>query len=389
MLVCVSFCALAHEIAGAACTRLSLRPLLLMRAEVMQSSGALRRENADAHHLAVLTIESGRWAVTEGEVTTETCHCGGLFREHAIGSRPHCHADRLMNSRRGVSPMQILAATDFSTRSNRALRQAGLLARPGNAQLHIVHIVDDDQPDELVRMEKREAERLLNEQTGSMPELRNVQTRLMVVTGDPFHGILRAAAEVNADLIVMGSHRKQLRDVIAGTTIERVIRQGPFPVLMVNNEAQRKYENVLAPVDMVDASADALRVATTTGLISDSRVTLLHAFMPLAKGKMFMGGADQATVDSYVASGRQEVMDELALFLAASVDRIHGRWSLRVEEGGPLEVIARVVSEIQPDLLVMGTNGRSGLLKVLIGSVTEEALRSLNVDILAVSPVKR
>ena len=159
--------------------------------------------------------------------------------------------------------MQILAATDFSTRSNRALRQAGLLAQPGNAQLHIVHVVDDDQPDELVRMEKREAERVLNEQTASMPELRNVQTRLMVVTGDPFDGILRAAADVNADLIVMGSHRKQLLDIIIGTTIERVIRKGPFPVLMVNNEAQRKYENVLAPVDMVDASADALRAATT------------------------------------------------------------------------------------------------------------------------------
>jgi universal stress protein E len=285
--------------------------------------------------------------------------------------------------------MQILAATDFSTRSNRALRQAGLLAQPGNAQLHIVHVVDDDQPDELVRMEKQEAERVLNEQLASMPELRDVQARPLVVTGDPFDGILRAAADVNADLIVMGSHRKQLLDIIIGTTIERVIRQGPFPVLMVNNEAQRKYENVLAPVDMVEASADALQAATTTGLISDNRVTLLHAFMPVGKGKMFIGGADQDGIDRYVAGERDEVMNELVAFLAASVDRMHGRWSLRVEEGGPMEVISRVISEIRPDLLVMGTNGRSGLLKVLIGSVTEEALRSLNVDILAVSPVSR
>ena len=54
-----------------------------------------------------------------------------------------------------------------------------------------------------------------------------------------------------------------------------------------------------------------------------------------------------------------------------------------------MEVISRAVAEISPDLLVMGTHGRSGLLKMLIGSVTEEALRSLNVDILAVPPVKR
>ena len=285
--------------------------------------------------------------------------------------------------------MQILAATDFSTRSNRALRQAGLLAQPGSAQLHIVHVVDDDQPDELVRMEKREAERVLSEQMASMPELRDVQAHPLVVTGDPFDGILRAAADVNADLIVMGSHRKQLLDIIIGTTIERVIRKGPFPVLMVNNEAQRKYENVLAPVDMVDASADALRAATTTGLIGGNRATLLHAFTPVGKGKMFIGAADQASIDSYVANERDEVMHELAAFLAASVDRTDGRWSLRVEEGGPMEVISRAVSELRPDLLVMGTNGRSGLLKVLIGSVTEEALRSLNVDILAVSPLKR
>src|SRR4051812_42523292 len=188
--------------------------------------------------------------------------------------------------------MKILAATDFSTRSNRAVRQAGLLAQSGNAQLHIVHVVDDDQPDELVRMEAREAERVLDEQTSSMPELKNLQPRLMVTTGDPFDGILKAAAEVSADLVVMGSHRKQLLDIIVGTTVERVIRKGPFPVLMVTNEAQRKYENVLVPVDMVDASADALRVATTTGLIGGGRATLLHAFMPIGKGKMVTGGAD-------------------------------------------------------------------------------------------------
>jgi len=285
--------------------------------------------------------------------------------------------------------MQILAATDFSTRSNRALRQAGLLAQPGNAQLHIVHVVDDDQPEELVRIEKREAERVLNEQTGSMPELRDVQTRLVVVTGDPFDGILKAAADVNADLIVMGSHRKQLLlDIFIGTTIERVIRKGSFPVLMVNHEAQRRYENVVAPIDMSDASANALRVALSAGLISNKGATLLHAFLALAKGKMFVAGSDRASIDNHVASERQRARDELAAFLVAN-DLKRTRWSLRVEEGGPMEIISRVVSEMRPDLLVMGTHGRSAFLKALIGSVTEEALRSLNVDILAVPPVKR
>ena len=58
MLVCVFFAHFAHETAGAARTRLSLRPLFLMRAEVMQSSGAMRRENADAYP-TVITREGG------------------------------------------------------------------------------------------------------------------------------------------------------------------------------------------------------------------------------------------------------------------------------------------------------------------------------------------
>jgi universal stress protein E len=284
--------------------------------------------------------------------------------------------------------MKILAATDFSTRSARAVRQAGLLAQADGARLDVVHVVDDDQPEELVRMEKAEAKQVLVEQIYSMPELRGLKARHRVVTGDPFDGILRTATEMSADLIVMGSHRKQLLlDVFIGTTIERVIRKGSFPVLMVNNEAQRKYENVIVPVDMCDASANALRTALSTQLIGDKGAMLLHAFDAAARNKMSFAGADQPSIDEYVASERQWAIDELAAFLMKNelADR---RWNLRVEEGTPLEIISKAVSEMRPDLLVMGTHARSAFLKLMIGSVTEEALRSLNVDILAVPPAK-
>jgi nucleotide-binding universal stress UspA family protein len=46
------------------------------------------------------------------------------------------------------------------------------------------------------------------------------------------------------------------------------------------------------------------------------------------------------------------------------------------------------VKEIGPDLLLIGTQGRSGLPRVLLGSVAEEVLRSVEVDILAVPPAR-
>ncbi|MGE0006041.1 MAG: universal stress protein [Parvibaculaceae bacterium] len=281
--------------------------------------------------------------------------------------------------------MHILAATDFSTRSNRALRQAGLLAQASGAKLHLVHVVDDDQPEKMVRVEEREAERILAEQIGSMPELRNVETAPVVATGDPFDGILRTAGEIRPDLIVMGSHRGDLLDIFTGTTIERVIRKGRFPVLMVKHQAQRKYEKVVAPTDMSEASAHALKVALSRGLIGEKGGTLLHAFSTLMKGKMSVAGLDRASIDDYVADERRRVLGDLAAFMAVN-DLQKTRWSLRAEEGGPMQIISRAVSEMRPDLLVMGTHGRSGLLKMLIGSVTEEALRSLDVDVLAVPP---
>ena len=285
--------------------------------------------------------------------------------------------------------MNILIATDFSTRSNRALRQAGLLAQAGKAQLHILHVVDEDQPEDLVRMEKREATRLLVEQVASMPELRGVRCNPMVTTGHAFGGILRAAESVGPELIVMGQHRKQvLLDMFVGTTIERVVRGGRYPVLMVNNEAQRDYNRVVVPVDMSEAAANAMRIALAIGLMSEDTATILHAFSPIGKSKMISAGAHPSTIEEYVRSENERALAELTDFLVSN-DLGKKRWTLRAEEGSPMGVISGALPRMRPDLLVMGTNNRSGLTRALIGSVAEEALRSLKVDILVVPPLGR
>ena len=282
--------------------------------------------------------------------------------------------------------MKILAATDFSTRSNRALRQAGLLAQASGASLSVVHVVDDDQPQTLLEMERREANEILREQISVMPELQKAKCNPLVVTGSPFSGILHAATTMQADLIVMGTHRRTLlRDIFVGTTVERIIRTGPFPVLMVNREVQQHYDRVLVPVETSEPSIHALRMARASGLFNLTHATLLHAFVAIGKGKLRMAGADTA---EYEASERQNANDELIGFLAAN-DLGSQKWSLRVEEGAPTDVITRAVDQMRTDLVIMGTHARSGLLKELIGSVTEAVLRSVNADVLAVPPAKR
>ncbi len=282
--------------------------------------------------------------------------------------------------------MQILAATDLSTRSHRAVRRAGLLAQENDADLTLVHVVDEDQPAGLVEIETREVERILGEQIGAIDELRGVRCRPAVISGDPFEGILRTAAATKADLIVMGAHRKQLlRDIFVGTTIERVIRTGPYPVLMVNDEVGRPYGTALAAVDMSEPSARAIRAAQHLRMVVDGPLTIIHAFEAPAAGKMSFAGVQRERIDKHVANERLRAAAELASFLEL-VELDDQRWWRRIEEGRPLEVISRVVKEMKPDLLIVGTHGRSGIAKMLLGSVTEEALRTLGVDILAVPP---
>ncbi|MBB3019159.1 nucleotide-binding universal stress UspA family protein [Microvirga lupini] len=285
--------------------------------------------------------------------------------------------------------MRILAATDFSTRSQRAVRRAGMLARERGAELTLAHVVDDDQHPYMVALEMREAERILGEQIGAMAELQGLHVRPLTVAGDPFDGILRAGASASADLVVMGAHRKQLlRDILVGTTIERVIRTGPFPVLMVNGEVEQPYRTALAPVDLSELSVNAVRSGLALGLPGGDRLAIVHAFTALGKGQMFHAGLSARVIDGYVAEERMRATNELAAFLKANGLDDHGQPVRVVEEGAPFEVIATAVKQVKPDVLIIGTRGRSGITKALLGSVTEEVLQSLDVDILAVPPIR-
>lgn len=279
---------------------------------------------------------------------------------------------------------RILAATDFSTRSQRALRQAGLLARQAGAELTLLHIVDEDQPSHLIQIELAESEAILNEQVGSVAELQGIDCRIVVTTGVAYDAIRRMAGSILADLIVMGAHRKRLlRDIFVGTTIERVVRTGPCPVLMVNNEAAHSYTRVIAAVEIADGSARALQSARALGFFEHRDLTVVHAFESLTKAKLFTAGVPKERIDTHVAEERHRVDAELATFLRSQ--GVYGdSWSRWVEEGAAVRIISEAASKIDADLLVIGTRGRSGLARVLLGSVAEEILRSLNLDILAI-----
>jgi universal stress protein E len=282
---------------------------------------------------------------------------------------------------------RILVASDLSKRSRRATGRAVALAQQFGCDLYALYVADDDRPEELIATECRSAEAAIREHLGEAGAAA-LASKPVIVTraGDPFKVIAEEADRVEADLIVMGAHRKRLLgDVFTGTTIERVIRLGSRPVLMVNGHGQAPYRHVLAAVDLSEGSAHALRTARAIGLLDPAHAAAVHGFLPLGEDIMYYANVDQKRIDEHVVTTANEARTALDSFLReigfADMANV-----LLVEKGGPYEAIEIGVGKFRPDLLVIGTRGHSGVKRILLGSVADRVFRQIDIDILAVPP---
>jgi hypothetical protein len=95
--------------------------------------------------------------------------------------------------------------------------------------------------------------------------------------------------------------------------------------LVVSNEAQREYLSAIAPVEFSDLSAHAIRAARSLHLVSDDRLTLLHAYQPSDRSAPSGETADHS-------ADRMRAQDDLARFLIANSLHLDGSF-LEVDEG--------------------------------------------------------
>jgi len=253
----------------------------------------------------------------------------------------------------------------------------------------LVHVVDDDQPDRIVRAEQTMAAALLREQAASLREIDGVACDSQVVLGDPFEGLAKAAADLLPDLLVVGPHRRQaLRDMFVGTTAERVIRTSVQPVLMANGVPAKAYRRVLVAVDLSDCSATALRSVAALRLNMHTAVLVGHVFDVLGDSTLASATMTVDQTEDYLVEEEETAVAALAQFLLAQNFAATGQIARRCDSTPAMTILA-IAREISADLVVVGTHGRSGVPKMLIGSVAEEVLRRADCDVLAVPPDAR
>ncbi len=278
----------------------------------------------------------------------------------------------------------LVVATDFSARSHRALRRAVLLAQTTGATMTLLHVVDDDQPAQLVEITRAASAELLDEQARALREADGVACTPEIALGEPFEAIAATAARTGAGLVVIGQHRREiLRDMFVGTTAERTIRATALPVLMVQSAPAGPYRGILAATDLSDSAARALAAAGDLGLAAGAVVAALYIY---ASGSALARAG--LTDEAVRAAERQEAVQaaaELDRFLAghplAPADR-----TVRPDHAGIAGEICATATRLGADLLVLGTRRHWGLTSLLLGSVSGEVLRLAPCDVLAVPP---
>lgn len=274
---------------------------------------------------------------------------------------------------------KLLVATDLSSRSDRAVLRAIKLAKSYDAHLTILHIIDEDTPKELLKEAEKTAKQEINYCLKGRTKDLKFDTKIIV--GVPHVEILNTVTREKIDLVILGIHRHTKRkEPLIGNIIERVVKHTLKPVLIVTNRAELDYDNILIGVDFNSHSKKSLKLAF--GLFKNSRFHLVHTyFMPFLDIVGDTRELEEVALDSSIRGINSMVKESLK-----EIGKLPGRYKInqQVKEGSITTVLKEEFARLKPELLVLGTHGRSGLAKAIIGSVTEKFLANPLCDILVV-----
>jgi nucleotide-binding universal stress UspA family protein len=285
----------------------------------------------------------------------------------------------------------ILVATDFSENAAVALAAAARFAEQQSARLILVHAVLATVPTapEFVPLPssfyedlRAQAQARLDDEVRALRHAGHL-VEALVVAEPAASGVLAAALERKATLIVAGTRgRTGWQRILLGSTASRLIREAPCPVVTVPPAASpRGVRTVLAATDFSDDAAAAARAAMRLVDATEpgAKVLLFHAYRyPSA----LSGLEGSQLVDAIHATheAAENRLAELARDLATLTISVE----TCAEPGEPTESVLAKAGQIGADLIAMGTHGRSGLKRILLGSNTERVVPEAPCPVLTV-----
>lgn len=290
---------------------------------------------------------------------------------------------------------RIVAATDFSPFSERAVHRAARIAKQHQAEMHLLHVVRPLDlypgltltPDEFGHSDQdlQQAEQTrLDVLAATLSKQFGIRIHPVTRLGRAHTEIAAYAQEVSADLMVSGSRGEStLMDLFLGSTASRLLRVAACPVLIVKKPADEAYRKVLAAVDFSPVSAAV--VSHAISLADGAQVEALHVLGSEVEQRLRKAKFVRLDITDWLTRLRADAEKQLDALLgpvekAAPVGRL-------VQPGFPPAAICQCIEEAHVDLVVLGRHGYGGGLQDwLLGSVSKDVAYAAACDVLLIGP---
>jgi len=280
----------------------------------------------------------------------------------------------------------ILIATDFTPQDKQAFGLACQIARAWRAKLLIAHIDDSSpQSSENLGGDLDPNKRLF----GVFPRDLGISYDYIQRHGRPAAIIRQIAEEKDVDLIVLGTHGRQgIERMFSGSIAEMVLRDANCPVVTIRRPSgptarsgkgtKKGAEKILVATDFSAHSYAALDFASLLAQSLGAVITVLYVDDSEAPAKPSTGA-----VAADDGGKHHKVWNQL---IKVKPTGHNTEFTHKLLVGPAAETITEFVNEHDFDYVVLGTHGRSGIGRVLMGSVAEHVVRTANCPVFTVKP---
>ncbi|HSE94931.1 MAG TPA: universal stress protein [Methylomirabilota bacterium] len=293
---------------------------------------------------------------------------------------------------------RILLATDLSPASVPAAEFAQRLASTVQGEVLLFHAVpwipvpmegafEPQTYDRLMRESREEAVTALD-RLGETVRVTGVSVAVRVSDGPAGSRIIEAVTEWRADVVVVGTHgRTGLNRILVGSVAEQVLQLAPCPVITVRPlprswaPDRRPLTRVIYPTDFSPAARRAWPWARAVAEAAGADIDLLHVMLEPVPDR-HVDPAFVARAAEAIRRDAQKAVDEFLAGCGFPRERI----TVDLTTGVEADQIARRAEARRADLIVMGTHGRTGVLRLALGSVARRVLHTAPCAVLTVSP---
>ncbi len=302
---------------------------------------------------------------------------------------------------------RILLPIDGSPPSEHAAAVGLALAKRLGASVVLVHVIEPQRYRELRDVQEaleraRTVGRALLEQWERKASRAQVACTTQLTSTEPesrpgvAEALVDAGVAHGCDLVVMGTHgRTGLPRVLLGSVAERMARLAPVPLLLTRGDDAKPtlFKRILVAIDGSSYSDLALQHADALAGALKARLSVVYVVPDLSQLYVSAGRAwmftDQTQLQAQLAQEQARLREQGEFILQEAIQRCaHCKQAHAVlrEAGRHLigERIREVAEEEKAELIVMGTHGRTGLRKFLLGSVAEDVAQQARQPILLV-----